>query len=121
MFSGLALLIAALGLVGMASYTAEQRTKEVGIRKVLGASVGQILLLLTRGFSKLVLLAFVVACPLAYWLMNRWLTNFAYHDALNVGVFAVAGGIALLVAWITVGSQTVRAATRNPVDSLRNE
>ena len=121
LFSGLALLIAALGLVGMASYTAEQRTKEVGIRKVLGASVGQILLLLTRGFSKLVLVAFVVACPLAYWLMNRWLTNFAYHDSLSVWVFVVAGATALLVAWVTVGSQTVRAATRNPVDSLRNE
>ena len=121
LFSGLALLIAALGLVGMASYVAEQRTKEVGIRKVLGASVGQILLLLTRGFSKLVLMAFVVACPLAYWLMSRWLGSFAYHNSLNVGVFALAGGIALLVAWLTVGSQTFRAATRNPVDSLRNE
>ena len=121
LFSVLALLIAALGLVGMASYVAEQRTKEVGIRKVLGASVGQILLLLTRGFSKLVLVAFVIASPLAYWLMSRWLGNFAYHDSLNVGIFVVAGGIALLVAWLTVGSQTFRAATRNPVDSLRNE
>ncbi len=121
LFSGLALLIAALGLIGMASYVAEQRTKEVGIRKVLGASVSQILLLLSQSFSKLVLLAFVVACPLAYWLMSRWLANFAYYDSLSVWVFLIAGIIALLVAWITVGSQTFRAATRNPVDSLRSE
>ena len=121
LFSGLALLIAALGLVGMASYVAEQRMKEVGIRKVLGASVGQILLLLTRGFSKLVLIAFVVACPLAYWLMSRWLTSFAYHDSISVWFFAVAGGIALLVALVTVGSQTFRAANQNPVNSLRSE
>ncbi|WPP48466.1 ABC transporter permease [Catalinimonas niigatensis] len=121
LFSGLALFIAALGLIGMASFVAEQRTKEVGIRKVMGASVSQILLLLTRGFSKLVLIAFLLACPLAYFLMSRWLTNFAYYDTLGIGIFLMAGTIALLVAWITVGSQTVRAAIRNPVESLRDE
>ena len=120
-FSLLAVFIATLGLIGLASYTAEQRTKEIGIRKVLGASVGQILLLLTRGFSKLILIAFVVACPLAYFLMSRWLETFAYHDTLPWWTFGGAGLAALLVAWITVGTQTMRAATRNPVQSLRTE
>ncbi|MFP4095425.1 MAG: ABC transporter permease [Cyclobacteriaceae bacterium] len=121
LFSGLALFIAALGLVGMAAFVAEQRTKEVGIRKVLGASVGQILLLLTGSFSKLVLIAFAVATPLAYWLMDRWLANFAYHDTPGIGIFLLAGILALLVALLTVSSQTLRAATQNPVESLRNE
>lgn len=120
-FSLLAIFIAALGLIGLASYTAEQRVKEIGIRKVLGASVGQILLLLTTGFTKLILLAFVVACPLAYFLMDRWLDTFAYHDTLRVWAFGLAGLAALLLAWVTVGSQTIGAATRNPVHSLRNE
>ncbi len=121
LFSGLALFIAALGLVGMASFVAEQRTKEVGIRKVLGASVGQILLLLTGSFSKLVLIAFVIATPLAYLLMDRWLANFAYHDTLGISIFLLAGIVALLVALLTVSAQTMRTATQNPVDSLRSE
>jgi putative ABC transport system permease protein len=121
LFSGLALFIAALGLVGMASFVAEQRTKEVGIRKVLGASVGQILLLLTGSFSKLVFIAFVIATPLAYLLMDRWLSNFAYHDTLGIGMFLLAGIVALLVALLTVSAQTMRTATQNPVDSLRSE
>nr|WKN39847.1 ABC transporter permease [Tunicatimonas sp. TK19036] len=120
-FSILAIFIAMLGLIGLASYTAEQRVKEIGIRKVLGASVGQILLLLTTGFTRLIVIAFLVACPLAYYFMSRWLDTFAYHDSLNIWVFALAGFAALMVAWLTVGSQTISAATRNPVHSLRSE
>ncbi|MEM9832316.1 MAG: ABC transporter permease [Bacteroidota bacterium] len=120
-FSILAIFIAALGLVGLASYTAEQRAKEVGIRKVLGASVSQLLLLLTTGFSKLILVAFLIACPLAYFVMNYWLDTFAYQDTLSVWTFILAGVAALLVAAITVGSQTIRTATQNPVESLRDE
>ncbi len=120
-FSLLAILIAALGLVGLASYLAEQRFKEIGIRKVMGASVGQILLLLTKSFTWLVLVAFVIACPIAYYLMHQWLDTFAYHDTLHWWTFLAAGVFALLIAWITVGSQTLRAATSNPVESLRSE
>ncbi len=120
-FSILAIFIAALGLVGLASYTAEQRAKEVGIRKVLGASVSQLLLLLTQSFSKLILVAFLIACPLAYFVMNYWLDTFAYQDTLSVWSFVLAGVAALLVAGITVGSQTFSTATRNPVESLRDE
>ncbi|MGB3586677.1 MAG: ABC transporter permease [Tunicatimonas sp.] len=120
-FSLLAIFIAALGLVGLASYTAEQRAKEVGIRKVLGASVSQLLLLLTQSFSKLILVAFLIACPLAYFVMNYWLDTFAYQDTLSVWSFVLAGVAALLVAGITVGSQTISTATRNPVESLRDE
>ncbi|MEO0333880.1 MAG: FtsX-like permease family protein, partial [Bacteroidota bacterium] len=103
-FSLLAIFIAALGLIGLASYTAEQRAKEVGIRKVLGASVSQLLLLLTQSFSKLILVAFLIACPLAYFVMNYWLDTFAYQDTLSVWSFILAGVAALLVAGVTVGS-----------------
>ncbi|MGD1892305.1 MAG: FtsX-like permease family protein, partial [Cyclobacteriaceae bacterium] len=120
-FSLLAIFIAALGLIGLASYTAEQRTKEIGIRKVLGASVSQLLLLLTKGFSTLILLAFLIACPLAYFVMSSWLDTFAYSNTLSVWSFILAGIAALLVAGITVGSQTLRTATQNPVESLRDE
>lgn len=120
-FSILAIFIAALGLVGLASYTAEQRAKEIGIRKVLGASVSQLLLLLTRSFSKLILVAFLIACPLAYFFMNQWLDTFAYRNTLSIWSFILAGIAALVVAWITVGSQTISTATRNPVQSLRDE
>ncbi|WPP51067.1 ABC transporter permease [Catalinimonas niigatensis] len=120
-FSLLALFIAALGLVGLASYTAEQRFKEIGIRKVMGASVIQILLLLGKKFTVLVILAFALASPLAYWIMNRWLESFAYHDVLPWWSFLVAGVFALLIAWITVGSQTYKAANSNPVKMLRDQ
>lgn len=120
-FSVLAILIAALGLVGLASYTAEQRYKEIGIRKVLGASIGHILLLLFRNFTWLVLVSFVIACPLAWYLMTQWLDTFAYHDTLSGWAFLAAGAFALLISWITVGSQTLKAAMSNPVESLRSE
>ncbi|ELR68419.1 putative FtsX-related transmembrane transport protein [Fulvivirga imtechensis AK7] len=120
-FSGLAILIAALGLFGLASFIAEQRIKEIGVRKVLGASVLQILVLLTKGFTVLVFIALVLAAPLAYYGMNKWLTGFAYYGALQVWPFVAAGLFAIAIAWITVSYQTIKAARTNPVDSLRYE
>ena len=117
----LAVLIACLGLFGLASFTAEQRTKEIGVRKVLGASVGGLVLLLSKDFIKLVGIAFVVAAPVAYIAMDRWLNDFAYRIDLSWSIFVVAGLIALLVALSTVGYQAVRAAVANPVKSLRYE
>ncbi len=120
-FSLLAIIIAALGLIGLASYMVEQRFKEIGIRKVLGASVGQILLLMGKNFTWLVLIAFGVAIPLSYFLLHQWLDTFAYRDTISLWAFVAAGAFAILIAWITVGSQTIRAATSNPVDSLKDE
>ena len=120
-FCSLAIFIACLGLFGLAAYTAEQRTKEIGIRKVLGASVGSLVLLFSRDFTKLVLIALLMAIPISYFMMDRWLDDFAYRITLGVGTFLMAGGIALLIAWLTIGFQSVRAAVANPVDSLRSE
>ncbi len=120
-FCSLAIFIACLGLFGLAAYTAEQRTKEIGIRKVMGASVGSLVLLFSRNFTKLVLTALLIAVPVSYWMMNRWLDDFAYRITLGAGTFLMAGGIALLIAWLTIGFQSVRAAVANPVDSLRSE
>ncbi len=120
-FSALAIFIAALGLFGLASFTAEQRFKEIGIRKVLGASVSQILMLLTRGFTLLVIIAFLIACPLTWYFMEDWLGNFAYQTSISVVPFLWGGGLAVLMAWITVGYQSVKAANSNPVDALKYE
>lgn len=120
-FSGLAVLIAALGLFGLASFIAERRIKEIGIRKVMGATILQILVLLTKGFTILVLIALVIAIPLAYFGMERWLENFAYQGTIQVWPFITAGLFAIGIAWITVTFQTLRAARSNPVDSLRYE
>ena len=120
-FAGLAIVIACLGLFGLAAFTAEQRTKEIGIRKVLGATMSNILVLLSRDFIRLVLVAFVVAVPVVYFAMQRWLEDFAYRIDLGVSVFALAGGLALLIALLTVCLQAVRAALANPADSLRYE
>lgn len=120
-FSGLAILIACLGLFGLAALSAEQRTKEVGIRKVLGASVAGIVGLLSREFMLLVLLANLIAWPVAYYVMQRWLENFAYRVGVSWWLFAVAGGMALLIALLTVSTQAIRAGLANPVDSLRYE
>jgi putative ABC transport system permease protein len=120
-FSTLAIIIACLGLFGLAAYTAELRIREIGIRKVMGATVANIIGLLSKDFLTLVLLGFVIAIPIAWYAMHRWLTNFAYHIDIGVGIFAVAGTIALLIAVATVSWQSIRAALANPVDSLRNE
>jgi putative ABC transport system permease protein len=120
-FAILAIFIACLGLFGLATFTAEQRTKEIGIRKVLGASVANITNLLSKDFLKLVLVAVVLASPIAYYLMDKWLQDFAYRIEISWWVFALAGVLAVLIAFLTVGYQSVRAALANPVKSLRTE
>ncbi len=117
----LAILIAALGLFGLTSFTTERRIKEIGIRKVLGASVHSILYMLTKDFTKWVLLANIFAWPIAWYAMNKWLQNFAYHVSLSWWIFVLAGGMALVIALLTVSYQVIRAATANPVESLRYE
>ncbi len=120
-FSFLALFIACLGMFGLASYSAEQRTKEVGVRKVLGAKAWGIVLLLSKEFTRYVLFANLFAWPIAYFALNRWLQDFAYRIDMSWWIFASAGGFALLVALATVSFQAVRAARANPVESLRYE
>lgn len=117
----LALFIACLGLFGLAAFTAQRRTKEIGIRKVLGATVTNIVGLLSKDFLKLVALGFVIAIPIAWYAMNWWLADFAYKITIGPWVFMVAGGLALLIALATVSWQSIRAALANPVDSLRSE
>ena len=120
-FACLAVFIACLGLLGLASFTASQRTKEIGIRKVLGATTSGILVLLNKDFVKRVLAANLIAWPLAYYAMNKWLQGFAYRIRINIWMFLTAAVVALLIALITVSYQTIRAARGNPVDSLRYE
>ncbi|HTI89954.1 MAG TPA: ABC transporter permease [Puia sp.] len=120
-FSVLALFITSMGLLGLSAYSTLQRTREIGIRKVLGASVTGIVSLLSGDFVRLVIAAFVIACPLSWFTMNQWLQNFAYHTTVNPGHFAVAGFAALFIALLTIGLQTIRAALANPVKSLRSE
>ena len=120
-FSIIAVIIGVLGLFGLASYTTEQRFKEIGIRKVMGASVPQILILLSKGFTMLVLVGFLMAIPVAWFGMSYWLESFAYHGNISVLSILAAGLLAILIAWFTVSLQTVKAARSNPVDSLRNE
>ncbi|MCH8247877.1 MAG: ABC transporter permease [Bacteroidetes bacterium] len=120
-FAFVAILIACLGLFGLASFTAEQRTREIGIRKVLGASVSSVVALLSREFLILVGGAFLVAAPIAYFVMNGWLNEFTFHTELGVGVLATAGASAILIAWMTVSYQAIRAAAANPVTSLRSD
>jgi putative ABC transport system permease protein len=120
-FSCLAIFIACLGLLGLATYTAEQRTKEIGIRKVLGADLQNIIGLLSRDFIKLVLIAIVIATPVSWYAMNRWLEGFAYRMDVSPWIFLLAGGIALSIAVLTISYQSIKSAVMNPVSSLRNE
>jgi putative ABC transport system permease protein len=120
-FSTFALLVACLGLFGLASFIAEQKTKEIGIRKVLGATAFQILLLLTSRFARLIVISFVIAMPVAFYLMHRWLDNFAYKVPIGWMVFALAGAFIIGLTYVTVGIESLRAAMANPVDSLRAE
>ncbi|HKI45434.1 MAG TPA: FtsX-like permease family protein [Balneolales bacterium] len=108
-------------MFGLASYTTEKRTKEVGIRKVLGASVKGIVALLSKDFLKLVGIGFLIAVPIAWYVMHKWLANFAYHVNIGVWTFALAGGLAMIIALVTISWQSIRAALANPVESLRNE
>ena len=120
-FSVLAILIACLGLFGLAAFVAEQRTKEIGIRKVLGANVQGIVRLLSKDFIVLVGIAFIISSPLAWWAMNKWLSDFAYRVNLSWWIFGLAGLLAAFIALATVSFQAIRAAIANPVQSLRNE
>lgn len=120
-FSGLALFIACLGLLGLATYTAQQRTKEIGVRKVLGASTCSIVKLLSIDFLRLVIIALFIAVPLAWWAMNQWLSDFAYHITIPWWIFAIAGASSLFIALFTISGQAIRASMANPVDSLRDE
>ncbi|MEX1054586.1 MAG: FtsX-like permease family protein, partial [Rhodothermales bacterium] len=120
-FAGIAIFISCLGLFGMFTFAAEQRTKEIGIRKVMGASVRQIVRLLSKDFVLLIGIALVPAIPVAYFVMSRWLENFAYHIELTGGVFLIAGLTSLAIAVATVGYQAVKAAMADPVKSLRYE
>jgi putative ABC transport system permease protein len=117
----IAIVISSLGLLGLVSLVALQRTKEIGIRKILGASVSQICLMLSNDFMWMVLLAFVIAAPLSVWAMNQWLQSFAYRVQIQWWIFASAGGVAFIIAMISVGFQAIKAAIANPVKSLRNE
>ncbi len=120
-FSLIAIFVACLGLFGLASFTTEQRTKEIGIRKVLGASVPNVVALLSKEFTKWVILANLIAWPFAYYAMNIWLKNFAYRIQLGLWVFVLSGVIALGIALLTVSAKSIKAAIANPVDSLRYE
>jgi putative ABC transport system permease protein len=120
-FTGLGIFIACLGLFGLSAFVAEQRGKEIGVRKVLGASVPQIVLLLSTDFTRLVLIAFGVAAPLAWYAMHRWLENFAYRAPISPLTFVLAGLAALFIAWVTLSFQAIKAAVTDPVKTLRNE
>ena len=120
-FSILAIFIACLGLLGLASFVTEQRTKEIGIRKVLGASISSLLFMLSREFLKWVLIANIIAWPVAYYAMNNWLNNFAYRVNINLWIFILSGIAALIIALFTISSHAIKAATSNPVKSLRYE
>ena len=120
-FAAIAIFISCLGLLGLAAYTAQVRTREIGVRKVLGASVGNITTMLSADFLKLVIIAIVIASPLAWYAMNKWLQDFAYRINIQWWVFAVAGLLAILIAFATISYQAIKAALMNPVKSLRSE
>ena len=121
LFASLAILIACFGLLGLSAYNVLQRTKEIGIRKVLGASVQQLIFLLSKEFLYLVLISLLIAVPLTWWVMDNWLQDFAYRISIQWWVFAIAGMAAILIALLTVGYQALKAALTNPVKSLRSE
>ena len=120
-FTVIAIFIACLGLFGLAAFTAEQRTKEIGVRKVMGASVWSITSLMSKEFTKLVVIAFVLAIYPAWYFMDQWLQEFANRVEVGVWVFALAGMVAIIIAWATVSYQSLKAARVNPVNSLRYE
>jgi ABC-type antimicrobial peptide transport system permease subunit len=121
LFASLAIIITGLGLFGLAAFTAEQRTKEIGIRKVLGASVSGLVTLMSKDFSKLVIASFLLSAPLAWWLLNNYLERYPYRIEISWWVFPLTGVVSLVFALIIVSTQALRAAQANPVNSLRNE
>jgi putative ABC transport system permease protein len=120
-FAVIAIFISCLGLLGLAAYTAQVRTREIGVRKVLGASVSSIVQLLAKDFIKLVLIAIIIAAPIAWYFMYKWLQDFAYKINISWSVFAIAGTMAILIAFMTISFQAIKAAVANPVKSLRSE
>ena len=120
-FAGIAILISCLGIFGLAAFTAERRRKEIGIRKSLGSTSGGIVMLLSADFTKMVIVAILLGIPVSYWLLDQWLQRFAFRITLEYWYFAATGGAALLIAWVTVATQAIRAARVNPVDCLRTE
>jgi putative ABC transport system permease protein len=120
-FAGLAIFICCIGLAGLASFTIEKRIREIGIRKVLGATVQQLLLLISKEFLKLVLIAFLIAVPITWWFMNNWLDKYAYHIRISIWLFAAVGVVIMLLTLVVVSLNTMRAAVANPVKSLRTE
>jgi putative ABC transport system permease protein len=120
-FAVLAIFIACLGLYGLASYMVEQRTKEIGVRKVLGASVNRLIFSLSNEYTLLIIVAFLIASPIAYYFMNLWLQSFEYHIGMRVLTFVISLIFALAISWVTVSYQAFKAATNNPVNSLRSE
>jgi ABC-type antimicrobial peptide transport system permease subunit len=120
-FTVIAILISCLGLFGLAMYSAVKRTKEIGIRKVVGAGTFHIVRLLSNEFLKLIAIAFIIAEPIAYLIMNRWLQDFAYRTSTSWWIFMLAGVLAILLALVTIGFQAIRAAVANPVTILRSE
>ena len=120
-FAGLAIFICCIGLAGLASFTIEKRIREIGIRKVLGSSVQQILFLISKEFLKLVVIAFVIAVPLTYWLMSNWLNKYSYRIGISLWLFIVVSIAIFILTLVVVSLNTIKAATSNPVKSLRTE
>jgi len=120
-FAIIAIIIAGLGLFGLSAFVIEQRTKEIGIRKVLGASVQNVLMLVSKEFLSLVVVAFILAIPVTWWAMHKWLENYAYRINISIGIFIIAGATAVIIALITISFQAIKAAVSNPVKSLRTE
>ena len=121
LFSGLTIFISCLGLFGLATYMAENRTKEIGVRKVLGASNTGIAALMSKDFVKLVIISFVIAAPISYWGMYKWLSDYAYRVNIEWWVFGIACFLSVMIAIMTVSYQAIKAAMANPVKSLRSE
>ena len=121
LFSGLALLVAALGLFGLSTFMISQRTKEIAIRKVLGATIQSMIFLFSSDFMKLILVANVIALPIAYWSISRWLDSFAFRDDIGWIMFVMPAAILLIISLVTVSIQTIKTGSTNPVKSLKSE
>jgi putative ABC transport system permease protein len=120
-FSGFSIFIACLGLFGLVSYSVSVRIKEVGVRKVLGASIGSIVLLFSKGYFKLMVISFCLGLPTAYYVLNLWIDNFAYKAQISLTSFIIPIGIVSLLSWLAVSIEILKAAVMNPVNSLRHE
>ena len=119
--SFLAIFVSCLGILGLAAFTAEQKTKEIGIRKVLGASVGSITMMLCKDYIRCIIAANLIAWPLGFYFVSRWLRNFAYRIDIGIWIFVLSGALVLFIALLTASYQSIRAATAHPIDSLRYE